>query len=173
MFHWILLHRMEILAPHQCRVVDNHSDNCNYRNIRLADKTLDLRKKSSETNSWICSLARIVTVVLSATVYCVSFLPASAYLAARPYLESETGDENVQYFFRVGDTFKYFNVVANFFIYSLAVISFRDFLKKRMQALIWNVTCTTSASYIGTRADLASDTILRNQGACDILQTDV
>ena len=129
------------------------------------------RKVAKRTHGFV-PWQGIVTVVLSATVYCVSFLPASAYLAARPYLESETGDENVQYFFRVGDTFKYFNVAANFFIYCLAVISFRDFLKKRIQALIRNVTCTTSASYIGTR-DLASETIIRNPGACDILQTDV
>ena len=75
----------------------------------------------------------IVTVVLSATVYCVSFLPVSMYFVVKSHLEMK---ESLQVWFRVGDTFKYFNVVGSFFIYNFAVFSFRTYVKLLLQKIV-------------------------------------
>ena len=70
----------------------------------------------------------VVTVVLTATVYCVSFFPISLYLAVRSHVEDK---ERFIGLFRFGDAMKYSNTMANVFIYALAATSFRDFLKDR------------------------------------------
>ena len=72
----------------------------------------------------------IVTVVLTAAVYCLSFLPITAYLVVKPFVKD--GLSRV-YISRVTDTLKYLNVVANIFIYTLTVASFRAFLRTRME----------------------------------------
>ena len=72
----------------------------------------------------------IATVVLTATVYCLSSLPTSIHMVIWPYVKSYTYRVNGP---RVTDTFMYFNVVANVFVYSITVGSFREFLKKRVE----------------------------------------
>ena len=83
----------------------------------------------------------IVTVLLTATVYSMSFLPISLYLA----IHSSLRDEKVSaYLFRIGDTSKYFNVVANFFIYLFSVASFRGLLRDKVKMVKSSVYRTAS-----------------------------
>ena len=76
----------------------------------------------------------ILTVVLTATVYTISFLPATIYYIGEPLVAkgSVPGPFFVE-FTRVAMSVLYFNVLANFFVYSLAVSSFRSFLKIKFQ----------------------------------------
>ena len=66
----------------------------------------------------------MLTVFLTATVYCVSFLPQSVYLTIKNFKEELSSD----YLSRGAETLTYVNVAANFFIYSLTVPSFKTFL---------------------------------------------
>ena len=80
----------------------------------------------------------VLTVVLTATVYVISFLPREIYHIASVWTGSETQSPykfKVVYF-RWSVVFVSVNVVSNFFIYCLAVDSFRDYLRDRFQRLI-------------------------------------
>ena len=74
----------------------------------------------------------ISTVVLTAAVYTVSYLPFNIYFTAEPYLEKDPDKPGLFHveFYRVASGFVIFNVLANFFVYSLTVNSFRGFLMK-------------------------------------------
>ena len=71
----------------------------------------------------------IVTVVLTAVIYCISFFPKAIHETIRPYVEDPVYQEKAP---RIVETATYLNVVANFFVYSLTVSSFRNFLKMKM-----------------------------------------
>ena len=72
----------------------------------------------------------IMTVVLTATVYSVSFLPVTIYYIAEPSMvkEQEPGPFFVE-FYRVAVCALNFNILANILVYSMTVTSFREFLK--------------------------------------------
>ena len=74
----------------------------------------------------------IATVVLTATVYCFSFFPKGVHMIIRPYVQSNSYQVIAS---RVTETLMYFNVAANFFVYSLTVPSFRLFLKTRIKQI--------------------------------------
>ena len=76
----------------------------------------------------------IITVILNAMVYTLSILPLSVYFMAESQVEkrAEPGPY-YQEFFRFGMCALSFNTLANFFVYSLAVASFRGFLKTKFQ----------------------------------------
>lgn len=71
----------------------------------------------------------MLTVLLTATVYCVSFLPQSLYITVKNFREELSRD----CLDRAAETLTYVNVAANFFIYSLTVPSFKEFLLSRMR----------------------------------------
>ncbi|KAL5264798.1 hypothetical protein ACHWQZ_G005758 [Mnemiopsis leidyi] len=71
----------------------------------------------------------IVTVVLTSVIYCISFFPKAVHETIRPYVNNAVYKETAP---RVVETATYLNVVANFFLYSLTVSSFRNFLKTKM-----------------------------------------
>ena len=75
-----------------------------------------------------------MTVVLTAAVYCVSFLPITVYFVAEPFADKghEPGLFYVE-FYRFVISVVLVNVLANFFVYSLTVTSFRNFLKTQFQ----------------------------------------
>ena len=73
----------------------------------------------------------MLTVFLTATVYCVSFLPQSVYLTIKNFKEELSSD----YLSRGAETLTYVNVAANFFIYSLTVPSFKTFLLSRIRGV--------------------------------------
>ena len=72
----------------------------------------------------------ITSIVLTATVYTIAFLPAAVYFFAEPFREKDPdkpGSFHIE-FFRVAIGILQFQVLSNFFIYSLTVASFRRFL---------------------------------------------
>ena len=74
----------------------------------------------------------IMTVVLTATVYSVSYLPITVYFMAESLAETYPSAPGTFFteFYKVAGSVAYCNVLANFFVYSLTVDSFRSFLKK-------------------------------------------
>ena len=77
----------------------------------------------------------IMTVVLTATVYSVSYLPITVYFIAEPVVEkyqSVPGPFFIE-FYRVAGSVTNCNILANFFVYCLTVNSFRNFLKNGFQ----------------------------------------
>ena len=75
-----------------------------------------------------------MTVVLTAAVYSVSFVPITIYFIVKPFVKKapEPGPFYLE-FYRVAVSAMNFNVLANFFVYSLTVTSFRNFLKTQFQ----------------------------------------
>ena len=74
----------------------------------------------------------ITTVILTATVYTLSYLPFTVYLAIEPYIEEPLTSVYVE-FYRAACTVLTVNVLATFFVYSLTVTSFRGFLRTRFR----------------------------------------
>ena len=77
----------------------------------------------------------IMTTVLTAAVYCVSILPYVVYIVGKSIV---TADDHSSSFFhtsyhRIAYSFLYLNTISNFYIYSLSVPSFRDFIRSRIQ----------------------------------------
>ena len=72
----------------------------------------------------------ITTVVLTATVYVIAFLPYTIYFMAEPLVKKDPDEPGMLYveFYRVANGLIQLNVLSNFFIYSLTVASFRRFL---------------------------------------------
>ena len=75
----------------------------------------------------------IMTVVLTATVNTISFLPLAVYLIAEPFIDKDPSVPFYKEFYRFSSTGKGLNVLANFFVYSLTVTSFRNFLKSKFK----------------------------------------
>ena len=75
-----------------------------------------------------------MTVVLTAMIYTVSFLPIAIYFIATPLVEEHplVAEPFHKEYYRICEAMLYTNVLANFFIYSLTVASFRDFLKMKL-----------------------------------------
>ena len=73
----------------------------------------------------------IMTVVVTATVSTISFLPPAVYLIAEPFIDTDPSVPGPFYkeFYRFSGAAMYVNILANFFVYSLTVTSFRNFLK--------------------------------------------
>ena len=80
----------------------------------------------------------ITTVVLTATVYTLSILPITVYFVAEPMVEKDPfapGPFFIE-FYRIATSVLNYNILANFFVYSLTVDSFRSFLKKQFRNII-------------------------------------
>ena len=77
----------------------------------------------------------IMTVVLTATVNTISFLPLTVYLIAEPFIDKDPSVPGPFYkeFYRFSVAAMGFNILANFFVYSLTVTSFRNFLKSKFK----------------------------------------
>ena len=77
----------------------------------------------------------ILPVVLTATVYSISYFPVTVYLMAEPVINKDTSVPSPFFveFYRVAFSVMCFNVLANFFVYSLTVRSFQSFLKIRFR----------------------------------------
>lgn len=87
-------------------------------------------ERSEESLRW----QGIMTVVLTATVYTLSFLPFTLYCIVEPFVPKDPDKPGpfYIYYFRVSGALVCVNVLANFFVYSLTVARFRAFLKKRI-----------------------------------------
>ena len=74
----------------------------------------------------------IITVVLTATVYVMSYLPVSIYFMVANFVSKNPASLGWFHldFHRVAVSLIHTNIMANFFIYSLTVRSFRTFLQQ-------------------------------------------
>ena len=88
----------------------------------------------------------VMTVVLTASVYIVTYLPITVYFIGAPFVSSIWF--HLQYH-RVAVSLTHTNIVANFFVYSLTVDSFRSFLKRLLLCL----PITYTAIYQGITED--------------------
>ena len=72
----------------------------------------------------------ITTVVLTASVYTIVFLPNTIYFMAGPFVEKNPHEPGIFFleFYRVAAGIFELSILSNFFIYSLTVTSFRRFL---------------------------------------------
>ena len=86
-------------------------------------------KRSQESLRWQGTM----TVVLTAFVYTLSFLPITVYFIVDPLVGRDplTPGFFHKEFYRVSEAVLTINVLSNFFIYSLTVDSFRHFLKSK------------------------------------------
>ena len=77
----------------------------------------------------------IMTTILTATVHSISVLPIAVYNFVDPFIAEDDESNSFFYtpFFRIALSFSYLNTISNFYIYSLSVHSFRDFLRSRLQ----------------------------------------
>ena len=97
--------------------------------ILLLKDARKVARRTHESLRWQGSM----TVVLTAMVYTLSFLPITVYFLAKPLVERNP-DPTVpgpfyNEFYRVSEAVLNINVLANFFVYSVTVTSFRNFLK--------------------------------------------
>ena len=85
----------------------------------------------------------ILTTVLTATVYCISVLPAIVYGILESIIIVD--DQSTSFFhtsyLRIAYSFLYLNTISNFYIYSLSVKSFRDFIRSRILQTYQTFTC--------------------------------
>ena len=70
----------------------------------------------------------IVTVALTATVYCVPFLPFSVFIFALEY----SPEVPSVHFCRLAWYHPMLNIMSNFYIYCLTISSFRRFLLSKL-----------------------------------------
>ena len=77
----------------------------------------------------------IMTIVLTATVYCISILPYGLYQVGKSLVQVEDKSRSTfhNYFYRVALSFVCLNTISNFYIYSLTLDSFRGFVRQRIQ----------------------------------------
>ena len=79
-------------------------------------------------------LQGIITIALTATVFCLSFLPYFLVLMGKSIFDEEfTSLEVYDHIYRAAISFNSINIISNFYIYSLAVHSFRIFVLSRIQ----------------------------------------
>ena len=84
-----------------------------------------------------------ITTVLTATVYCFSFLPSGVY--SLPY---QSISENTS-FYRIASSLLALNTICNFYIYSLTVPSFREFILAKLERVYRLLTGTTETAHRG------------------------
>ena len=79
----------------------------------------------------------ILTVLLTGTLYCVSYLPFTVYNILEPFVLKNPPDKSFITFRRISDYLTLLNIMSNFFIYSLTVPSFRKFLWSKIIKFSW------------------------------------
>ena len=77
----------------------------------------------------------IITTVLTASVYWISILPFAVYYIGESVVIVDDKSRSFfnTSFLKIASSFLYLNTVSNFYIYSLSVYSFRDFIRLKIQ----------------------------------------
>ena len=98
--------------------------------LRKAWKAVRRNKKSLRWQG-------VTTVVLTGTSHVTAFLPIAIYFFAEPFVEKDSGIPGIFHteFYRVASGIIQFQVISNFFIYSLTVASFRRFLVTKFRQI--------------------------------------
>ena len=78
----------------------------------------------------------VVTVLLTAAVYSVSFFPVAVWYCIPIHLKEDPPGPVQAMFRRVSLYLSMLNIMSNFFIYTLTVSSFRKFLKSRVRMVV-------------------------------------
>ena len=99
--------------------------------LYLLIKARKVVSRSRESLKW----QGIVTTVLTATVFCLSLLPAVAYHVGESIVSVDDKSKSSFHttFFRVAISMTSFNTMSNFYIYCLTLSSFRAFIRSKMQ----------------------------------------
>ena len=98
-------------------------------NVLLLNEARKLVRGTDESLRW----HGIMTVFLTASVYTVSYLPITVYFIVKPFVRPDQGPGPLFVFYRIAICSLSFNILSNFFIYSLTVTSFRSFLKTKFR----------------------------------------
>ena len=95
--------------------------------------TLVAAKRVAARNRKSLKWQGIMTSVLTASVYCISVLPIFVWTISEAAANiDDTGKTFFHfYFYRIGSSLVLINTISNFYIYSLTVLSFRDFIRSR------------------------------------------
>ena len=95
----------------------------------------------------------ITTTVITATVYCLSFLPYCVYRVGNSIITVD--DESKSFFhtsfYRVSLSFLNLNTISNFYIYSLTVNSFRNFIRSSLRLTYRSFTSTGTSDSQGEK----------------------
>ena len=101
-------------------------------NVLLLNEARKLVRGTDESLRW----HGIMTVFLTASVYTVSYLPITVYFIVKPSLKPEQGPGPLFFFYRIAICLMSFNILANFFVYSLTVNGFRSFLQTKFRKAV-------------------------------------
>ena len=98
--------------------------------ILLLTSARRVAKRMQENLRWQGTMA----VVITATIFTISFLPITVYFIAGPLLETDSQEPGPFFnrYYRVTEAVLFTNVMANFFTYGLTVASFREFIKTKL-----------------------------------------
>ena len=96
----------------------------------------------------------ITTVVLTATVYTIAFLPVAVYFMVEPFVEKDQDKPREFHieFARAVNGILELQILSNFFIYSLTVASFRRFLVTKFHEIF---SVCVKGSYLPENAETA------------------
>ena len=80
----------------------------------------------------------IVTVLLTAIADSFAYAPFTIYHMIEPLMKNNPSEPTLfhAYFLRIAWAVLCCNIIANFFVYSLSVTSFRAFLKTKLQVMM-------------------------------------
>ena len=106
---------------------------------------LVIAKKVADRNRDNLKWQGIVITVLTGAVYCISVMPHAIYNAFASNITVNNDVFNTK-FFRISRAFLYLNTMSNFYIYSMTISSFRNFLWSKIHFSSWK------SSYLDTSA---------------------
>jgi hypothetical protein len=88
-------------------------------------------RRGRETLKW----QGIMTTVIVALVYCISVLPYVVYHIGKSFLDRDEESNKIFFttYYKVAQSILWLNTISNFYIYSLTVQSFRDFLWSKLK----------------------------------------
>ena len=110
-----------------------------FSTVMLLREAQKVAGKGAQSLKW----QGIITVVLTAMVYSISLLPFAVYCIAEPWVPKDpvTPGPFHMKFFQVACGIINLNILANFFIYSLTVRSFRGFLGTELPQIVLGLFC--------------------------------
>jgi hypothetical protein len=99
--------------------------------ILLLMRAKQVARRGKKTLKW----QGFITIVLTAIVYCVSVIPLFVYSAVGSIVKADSAGGSFFHieFYRIANSFVSLNTISNFYIYSLTVSSFRDFVWSRVR----------------------------------------
>ena len=90
----------------------------------------------------------IITTVLTASTYCISILPTVVFNVGEAVFTVDDPSKSFFHtsYFRIADSILYLNTISNFYIYSLSIPSFREFIKSSIHQSYRMFSLTTTST---------------------------